>query len=95
MAVCRRCPTCTHGNRPQLCATLWLPISRYEGAGLSGVKSEKAPGRTVAVSGVAPMMSPSTMSRAGFSVSSVSVRNCASKYSQSKHSHNLWPYLPY
>ena len=65
-------------TRTQLCATFFGCLGRaYEGAGLSGVKSVKAPERIVTVSGVVPMMSPSTISRAGFSVSSVSVRTCA------------------
>ena len=65
-------------TRTQLCATFFGYLGRaYEGAGLSGVKSVKAPERIVTVSGVVPMMSPSTISRAGFSVSSVSVRTCA------------------
>ena len=65
-------------TRPRNFARLSGYLDRaYEGAGLSGVNSVKAPERIVTVSGVVPMMSPSTMSRAGFSVSSVSVRTCA------------------
>ena len=69
--------TVPHTHTARSCARLSGYLPHYEGAGLSGVKSVKEPGRMVTVSGVAPMISPSTMRRAGFSVSSVSVRTCA------------------
>ena len=66
-ACSRRSPTTGHDEKR---------TTSHEPVGSTGVKSANAPGLTVTVSGVNPTRSPSTISCAGFSVSSFIFVHC-------------------